>query len=107
MDELMVRFDELHVSGIFCGRGPDLEMPRSVERVWAERGGDAVEVVGSVGLVSLFRVIWRVGGGVWVSMANPSQADVMRVLRDVFGGAGACGAGTSPARTIDAEVCNE
>lgn len=86
MDDLMVRLDELHVSGIMCGRGPDLEMPQSVERAWAERGGDAVEVVGSLGLVSLYRVIWRVRGGEWVSMAGPSQADVMRILREVFGG---------------------
>ena len=104
MDGFMLALDALYVCGFRCGRGPDLEMPRSVERVWAERGGDAVEVVGSVGLVSLYRVIWRVGGGEWVSRANPSQADVVRVLWQVFG-AGTMGAGTSPARTM--EVCGE
>ncbi|MFZ5878714.1 MAG: hypothetical protein ACOY0R_05045 [Chloroflexota bacterium] len=66
------------------GRGPDPEMPRTTERIFAERGGSAIEVIAHKDTGKMYRVLWRKNGGAWNSKANPGEIDIIRILREIF-----------------------
>lgn len=77
-------FEQLQRRGINTGRGPDLDMPGTTERIWAEGGGNAIEAIADRATGTLYRVLWRVKGGPWQSQANPQAHDIARLLRALF-----------------------